>query len=141
MRSRDMQTLSGEGSRRGLADLVRMYRVISPHIDYTRLLGAARPSVVARPVAGARRHAAAAVVICSAHGPQQQQAAAAVDRRALLMASGAILAGAALQQGQAAQAEECEFQTAASGMQVSSGCRLAGFEPQIGTPFSQPRNT
>lgn len=130
MRSRDMQTLSGEGSRTGLADLVHMHRIISPEAVSTRILGAARPTVAGRPAASARRHPSSAVV-CAAHGPQQQQAAAAVDRRALLMAAGAIMASAALQQGQAAQAEECEFKIAASGMQVS-GRRLASFKPQNG---------
>lgn len=76
--------------------------------------------VSGRPAATARRHAAP--VLCAAHRPQQQPAQAAVDRRTLLTAAGAVLAGAALQQGQAAQADDCEFKTAASGMQVGSEC-------------------
>ncbi|PRW32874.1 FKBP-type peptidyl-prolyl cis-trans isomerase [Chlorella sorokiniana] len=90
----------------------------------------ARPSVVGgRPAAGARRHGAA---VCAAHGPQQQQAAAAVDRRTLLTAAGAVLAGAALQQGQAAQADDCEFQTAASGMQYCDLAEGSGEAPVPG---------
>ncbi|KAI7841184.1 hypothetical protein COHA_005150 [Chlorella ohadii] len=91
----------------------------------------ARPTVAGRPAASARRHPSSAVV-CAAHGPQQQQAAAAVDRRALLMAAGAIMASAALQQGQAAQAEECEFKIAASGMQYCDLVEGSGEAPAQG---------
>lgn len=75
-----------------------------------------RPFVAtSRPAAAAASRRSAAV-LCAAQTPGQP-APAAVDRRALLLGAGAVLAGAALQQGQAARAEECEFKTAASGMQ------------------------